>query len=190
MLDASSWKNNSTSSLMSFEDYAWATGTPLWIYAWWCKSSILSLSEEVLLHHAKLISGYWRFTAPFCIMSRMIYHMFICGYVLELHCSLLHHVSDKFLQEVSKAILIYDLQYWLWYTSSMLYWVLHKPAFLKSSLISSWSSTPRCSICLLHFLPNWICIFLQPYFTTQDISEPYPTVPCRHLNTWFVATQW
>ena len=75
------------------------------------KISTLPLSEGDILHRAKLVSGYWSFIAPFCIMSRMIFYLLICGYVLELHCYLLHHVLDEVLPEAFEATLLYDLRH-------------------------------------------------------------------------------
>jgi hypothetical protein len=47
---------------------------------------------------------YWSFTAPFCTMSQMIYNLLICGYVLELHYSLLYHVSDEMIFDLKLLI--------------------------------------------------------------------------------------
>jgi hypothetical protein len=58
------------------------------------KTSTLPLSEGDILHHTKLVPEVFklhlrqRFGENVC-------NLLICGYVLELHCSLLYHVSDE-----------------------------------------------------------------------------------------------
>jgi hypothetical protein len=54
-------------------------------------------------------------------LGENVFYLLICGHVLKLHRILLHHVSDKVLQEASKATQLHELQYWLRYTLSLLY---------------------------------------------------------------------
>jgi hypothetical protein len=108
--DTAIWRSINTSSLcrslsshmIKDKDYAWAIllCQVTWpseenVYQVLPKTSTLPLSEGDILHHAKLVFGYWSFTAPFCIMSLMICitapfctmsQMKSCKNLLKPHC--------------------------------------------------------------------------------------------------------
>jgi len=56
--------------------------------------STLPLSEGDILHHAKLVSEVYKLR-PRQRLGENVRNLLICGYALELYCSLLYHVSDE-----------------------------------------------------------------------------------------------
>jgi len=60
------------------------------------------------LHHAKLVSKVYKLHLR-QRLDENVRNLLIYGYVLELQFSLLHHVADEVLQEVSEAIFLYCL---------------------------------------------------------------------------------
>jgi hypothetical protein len=54
----------------------------------------LPLNEGDILHHAKLVSKVYKLL-PRQRFGENVHNFIICGYVLELYCSLLYHVSDE-----------------------------------------------------------------------------------------------
>jgi hypothetical protein len=71
---------NTTPRSSSLAKSAWPSKEN--VFPMFPKKSTIPLSEEFLMHHANLISGYWRFIAPFCIMSWMN----SCNNILKQHC--------------------------------------------------------------------------------------------------------
>jgi hypothetical protein len=58
------------------------------------KTSTLPLSKGDILHHTKLVSKVYKLF-PKQRLGENAHNLLICGYVLELYCSLLYHVLDE-----------------------------------------------------------------------------------------------
>jgi hypothetical protein len=68
------------------------------------------ISKGDILHHAKLVSEVFK------LLSRQrlgenVFNLPICGYVVELHCSLLHHVSDDVIFDLNMLQPV--MKYWI-----------------------------------------------------------------------------
>jgi hypothetical protein len=63
-----------------------------------------------LLYHANLASEVYKF----CLRQRLgenVHNFIICGYVLEIYCSLLYHVLDEVTFDISMLRLV--MKYWI-----------------------------------------------------------------------------
>ena len=58
------------------------------------ETSTLPLSEGDILHHAKLVSEVFKLHSR-QRLGENVRNLLISRYIMELHCSLLHHVSDE-----------------------------------------------------------------------------------------------
>jgi hypothetical protein len=73
-------------------------------------TSTLSLSEGDILHHAKLVSDVYKLL-PRQRLGENVHNLLIYGYVLELYCSLLYHVSDEVISNLN--VLRPVMKYWI-----------------------------------------------------------------------------
>jgi hypothetical protein len=63
----------------------------------------LPLSEGDILHHTKLVLEVNKLRSRKRLGENILY-LLISGYVLKLHCSLLHHVSDEVIFDLKLMI--------------------------------------------------------------------------------------
>jgi hypothetical protein len=68
------------------------------------ETSILPLREGDILHHAKLVSEVFKLRSR-QRLGENVCNLLICGYVLELHCSLLQHVSDEVIFDLNELLI-------------------------------------------------------------------------------------
>jgi len=69
------------------------------------EKSTVPLSEGYILHHAKLVSELFKLLLR-QRLGENVCNLLIYGYVLELHCSLLYHVSDEMIFDINLLRLV------------------------------------------------------------------------------------
>jgi hypothetical protein len=74
------------------------------------ETSTLPLREGHILHHTKIVSEVYKLH-PRQRLDENVSNLLICGYVRELYCSLLHHVSDEVIFDLNVLRLV--MKYWI-----------------------------------------------------------------------------
>jgi hypothetical protein len=146
----------------------------------------------------------WIFTAPLCTMYRMKWYLIsICfefswniGFFKSWHnfdyqsvLSSSVALDQIVLQEVSEAILIYDL----WHSASALLSATKVHFLPNQDIISNPKMKQHLKVLFISTTLHAQSESIYPYNLTsppESYLRPYPIVPHRYLNTCFVATQW
>ena len=74
------------------------------------ETSTLPLSEGDILHHTKLVSKVYKLR-PRQRLGENLHNLLICGFVLELYCSLMYHVSNEMMFDLN--VLQPVMKYWI-----------------------------------------------------------------------------
>jgi len=74
------------------------------------ETSTLPLNEGDIMYHTKLVSEVYKLF-PRQRLGENAHNILICGYVLELYCSLLHHVSNEVIFDLN--VLQHVMKYWI-----------------------------------------------------------------------------